>query len=66
MNPNNSDIQKHSNSNYKIDKSPSLSDGKGMELVEVTNGKYLVKFPFLDVPVEMSESYYNSIIEAKD
>lgn len=34
-----------------------------IENVEVQNGKYLVKFPFLDIPVEVGKSYYKSYFQ---
>lgn len=36
------------------------------ENISTTKGKYKVKFPFLDVPVEMNETFYNQLLKKKN
>jgi hypothetical protein len=36
-----------------------------IENVEIKNGKYLVKFPFLEIPVEIGDTYYQNYFQPK-
>jgi hypothetical protein len=41
-------------------------DEIAIENVEIKNGKYLVKFPFLEVPVEVGHSYYRQYFQCSN
>ncbi|WP_235294686.1 hypothetical protein [Portibacter lacus] len=38
-------------------------DGMEIEEVEERDGKYLMKFPFLEVPVEVGQNFYKTFFE---
>lgn len=40
-----------------------ISEVSNVETIGTKNGKYLVKFPFLDIPVEVGENYYKTFLQ---
>ncbi|WP_235296292.1 hypothetical protein [Portibacter marinus] len=39
------------------------STAKPAETIGIKDGKYLVKFPFLDIPVEIGDHYYKKHLD---